>query len=328
MRTIAATLIALLLFSTAVRADDFGPPKDIRDINSAAKRLLANRVRPLNASAIAISDTVVVKDQALLTWRAGSQVALMGLVRYADRWWDALDEVDTDNRTFDPLRPACVLVTAAFPMQPRDVRGDLTPVDPTSVGMTHALMDTARHHNAFANTIAPVPPLSRAGSNLLEAGCVADSFSFNDVPQDFSTAGGVARQPRDVTAGYDVSLRYAANDAAANAHLTSLRARAPSPSEFLSLNAPFAEGGYGTGVVFLYVDTDSKKPIAFQKGGSFDIWVPWVLNDSLRYELEFYTGKTQVGPIKATVFDNVLHFDLPAFSLPPGETLGEVDGYY
>ena len=135
-------------------------------------------------------------------------------------------------------------------------------------------------------------------------------------------------KPRNLTAGYQLTLRYAANNAPAGTQITSLRARAPSPGEFLAQSPPFAGDTYGTGVVFLYVDSDAKKQVTFQKGGSFDVWVPWVLDDSLRYELEFYEGKTVIGPIKATLYDNVLHFDLPAFALPPGETLGEVDGYF
>ncbi|HET7813316.1 MAG TPA: hypothetical protein VFL13_02955, partial [Candidatus Baltobacteraceae bacterium] len=117
MRYIGAALIALLLFPSAARADDFGPPKDIRDVGIAAKRLLAHRIRPLAPSAITISDTVVVKDQALLTWRTGSQQSLMGLVRYADRWWDALDEQEISQRTPDPIS-TCVYVTSAFPLKP------------------------------------------------------------------------------------------------------------------------------------------------------------------------------------------------------------------
>lgn len=306
MRYICAALIALLLCSSAVRADDFGPARDVRAVDIAAKRLLAHRVRPTDPSTIAISDTVIVKDQALLTWRAGSHEALMGLVRYADRWWDAFDEDVND---------LCRRSETNFPLKSGFGTYFLPPADALlEAGFSQSFVSVASAHS---NELIHVPALRHA---------LCDSLS----PHGFSILNGGANihVVRTTTSGYDLFLRYGANDARPETHLTSLRARAPSPSEFLPLSVPFAASGYGTGVVFLYVDTDAKKPIAFQKGGTFDVWVPWMLDDSVRYELEFYTGKTQVGPVKATVYDNVLHFDLPAFSLPPGETMGEVDGYF
>jgi hypothetical protein len=52
-----------------------------------------------------------------------------------------------------------------------------------------------------------------------------------------------------------------------------------------------------------------------------------VLDDTLKYRLSFNGGEDSVGPIVGSIFDNVLHFDLPGFTALPGkELMGEIDG--
>lgn len=308
MRYIGAALIALVLCSSAVRADDFGPAKDIRDVDAAAKRLLAHRIRPLETSAVTFSDTVVVKDQALLTWRADSNEAMMGLVRYAGRWWDAFDHLPP---------PKCPITNAVnFPLTPQYIEDFRFSQSLSAIGFTNELVSAAARHNALFSEM-------RGFRELCDP-----AYPSWVPPVKLNHDHGYIHPYRSATTGYDIWFKYIANDAPADSRITSLRARAPSPSEFLAQSAPFANGTYGTGVVFLYIDSDAKIPVNFKAGAFLNIWAPWALDDSLRYELEFYTGKTEVGPVKAAVHDNVLHFDLPAFSLPPGETMGEVDGYY
>ncbi len=310
MRRCLTVLLTLLVlqYSTA-HAGDYGPQRDLRDVTSAVKHLVAHRLRVAKDDPVlaVVSDVVVVKNQALASWSAGTQRGVMGLMRYEDRWWDAFDETQ---------QPKCPSAGSAFPAKPFALTGLDRPLDPVSVGFDPAFVAAAQTHNsAFA-------ALQRSSAIT----CSDDVYEiFSPV---ISANGGRLTHLRSETSGYDVDLTYARNNALPGARLSSMRVRPPTPAEVLSYPSPPRGAGGTTGVLFLYFDLDSKAPVSFEKGSKFDVWVPWVMDDSLRYELELYEGPTVVGPIKASVFDNVLHFELPAFPLLPGETLGEIDGYW
>ncbi len=69
------------------------------------------------------------------------------------------------------------------------------------------------------------------------------------------------------------------------------------------------------------------KPVAFTPGTTIDVWFPFVLDDELRYTLSFFSDDKPSGQIAGTIFDNTLHFVLPAFVMAPGKTLmAEIDG--
>jgi len=314
------TLTALL--PASAMADDFGAHRDITQVTSAAKHLLAHRLRDMSITpeSAAISDVVVVKDQAVLTWQAGSQQALMGLVRYGDRWWNAFDERPSAPAGV-PVINGCTPARASFPLHKPDPGAKGL----TGVGFTQNLADAALAHNALWQRLSRVQPTTYWDVSQLWFVCPSNTDWPKQLPQSFSDAHRVFGGQGD---GYDFRISYAATDAPADAKITSLRVRAPSLSEMLDSSSPPANYGYSTGVLFFYLDVATSKPISFQAGSSVDVWVPWVLDDSLRYEFQMIQGKTLVTAAKATVHDNVLHFDLPAFTAAGGEFIGEVDGYY
>lgn len=138
-------------------------------------------------------------------------------------------------------------------------------------------------------------------------------------------AGGLVHFPRSQTSGYDFSLRYSANNAGNNTNFAGVRTRPPTHAEFLPYPTPYRY--VADAVMFFDFGVDGSKPVSFQRGSSVDVWFPFVLDDKLKYSIVFSAASTAVGPVTGTIFDNVLHFDLPAFTATPGEPfMGEIDG--
>jgi hypothetical protein len=80
-------------------------------------------------------------------------------------------------------------------------------------------------------------------------------------------------------------------------------------------------------VCFFDVAVSSSKAVTFDRGTVVDVWFPFVLDDQLRYNLSFVSAGKPSGMIFGTVFDNTVHFVLPAFTLDPREPLmAEIDG--
>ncbi len=287
---------ALLLFLAAglshAYADDFGPRHDIGSVRADAQRLLAHRARlaSVDPKNIVLSDVVVVGDQAVLSWDIGKQHGFMGLIRNTNRWWDALDKSPQTGT-------ACWGTTSAYPL-----RDDFSP----------NLIAAAETHNADSRRYRTF------------ARCSSDVY---DVKPDLSIkpAGTMVHLNRSETSGYDIAIRYAANDAIPSAKFQRVYVRPPTAAEFLPYPTPFHY--VSDAVVFFDISIDAQKPVSFQKGGTFDVWFPFVLDDTLKYRLSFGGGQEPVGPIVGTIFDNVLHFDLPGFTALPGkELMGEIDG--
>lgn len=97
-RTVALLLTFLLGATVAVRADDFGPPSEIRSANYDALRLLAHTATSHNlpASAVVVSDTVVVGEWAIASWRAGGQHGIIVVRKQLGQWWDVLQSTPAD----------------------------------------------------------------------------------------------------------------------------------------------------------------------------------------------------------------------------------------
>lgn len=321
MRLARAFIFALAaLLPASALADDFGPHRDIGQVTSAAKHLLAYRLRSANIApeSAVISDVVVVKDQAILTWQAGTNEGLMGLIRYADRWWNAFDERPPAAASV-PVMNECTPARASFPLR----KPDPGTAGLQAFGFTNDLAAAASAHNTLWRRISTIRPTTYWDVSQLWFVCPLVTAAVPHA-QPFSNLHSVFSGQGD---GYNFTLLYAPTDAPPGAK-ASLRVRAPSLSEMLDPSSPPANYGYSTGVLFFYLDVATSKPIAFQPGSTVDVWVPWVLDDSLRYEFQMIEGKTMVGTVKGTVHDNVLHFVLPAFTAADGEFIGEVDGYY
>jgi hypothetical protein len=308
-----AALVVLALLPQAAAADDFGPHGDIAQARSDAQRLLAHRVRESGAdpAKIVISDVVVVQNQALLSWNSGRQHGLMGLVRYLDRWWDAYDNVTI-------IGTPCWQTTETFPLTHNDTLGfEAGARQLVTDGFTANLIAAASAHNAQVRT-----------ADTARAGCSQDVYQ---VKRDVGVHdnGGELHPDRTQTQGYLFSLQFARNNAAPGVAFTRVYGRAPTAGEILANPPPPKEAGGSTDVFLFDLDINGKTPVQFQPGSKVDIWFPFVLDDELHYKISYF-AMGQVSPeIDGTLFDNVLHFDLPAFGMAPGNSLmADVEGWW
>ena len=74
-------------------------------------------------------------------------------------------------------------------------------------------------------------------------------------------------------------------------------------------------------VIFSEITIESPKPVSFAAGGKLTIWFPFVLDDTLRYNMTIAYTDPMVGPLYAKPFDNTLQYTLPAFSAQPVKIL-------
>lgn len=320
----AAALLVLAFLPKGAAADDFGPHRDIAQVRSDARRLLAHRVREtgVEPSKVAISDVVVVQNQALLSWDSGKQHGLMGLVRYLDRWWDALDKLEVSG-------PTCWANTIAFPLTGHNMLfSDPTSEDLSLDGFSRELAAAASSHNADVRKgDATVAAQHRAG-NLVYAGCEDDIY---EVKSDLAVhdIGGRLHPPRTDTQGYLFSLQFARNNAMPGVTFTRVYGRAPTAGEILANPPPPKEAGGSTDVFLFDLAVNGSKPVQFAAGSTLTIWFPFVLDDELRYKISYFAAGRVSPQIDGTLYDNVLHFDLPAFAMAPNDTLmADVEGWW
>jgi hypothetical protein len=326
MRCLKAATALFVLLATGLAnayADDFGPRHDVGTLRSDAPRLLAHRARLANIDPkqIAISDVVVVGDQAVLSWDIGTQHGLMGLVRQDNRWWDALDVVRwVSNKS-------CWSASVHHPIDIQqhtgsNVYGKPSKRDIVSWGLSDSTAAMAGTHNADivpdrANVPSPSATLLRCWAG---EGEIYDAGPGVPIPP----SGGPI-SANDNVDPYQVSITLARNDALPRARITRVYARPPTPAEFLPYPTPYRI--VSDAVMFFDIVVDGPKPVSFQKGTTFDVWFPFVLDDTLKYRIVFSTGEQHIGPIVGSIFDNVVHFEVPGFTALPGkEIMGEIDG--
>jgi hypothetical protein len=119
--------------------------------------------------------------------------------------------------------------------------------------------------------------------------------------------------------GYRMSITFAPNDAS-SATLSDIQGRGPTEAESWITRG-------GNSYFFFSGTVQSTAPVHVQAGTIIDVWFPFVLDDSLHYAITIGHADKPIGPIDGTLQDNVVHFVLPAFALPPGATLmAEVEG--
>lgn len=306
MRQFRAAIALFFLISGCIctaRADDFGPPRDIGSIRADAHMLLARRARvaKIDPKNIVISDVVVVADQAVLSWALGTQRGLIGLVRQNNRWWDALD---ADGPAWS--------IRTAYPLQPY----------PSDVRSTRSVGSDALKARGFSAELAAAALSRNADVARLQSNGVRAADPTH-IP--LNAGGGAAWTMRQDTSGYEITTRYAKNDAAPGSIFARIYARAPTSAEFLPYPTPFRY--VSDAVMFFDIIIDSPKPVSFDRGTVVDVWFPFNIDESLKYRMSIGGGREPIGPVIGSVFDNVVHFELPGFTALPGkELMGEIDG--
>lgn len=286
------------------------------DIRSDAVRLLARRVRAsgVDPKNITVSGVVVRGNQALLSWDSGKDHGLMGLVIAEDRWWDALDMVRAAG-CWSTQRSYPLVASEKYPDGYAPADFEPAPASETlrSYGLSSDLLSAA----------------AAANDDVRNAKGHCNAATYETKPDvRIHAAGGMIHPPmRNFTSGYDITIAYARNDAAPDATLAQLFARAPTQAEFAPNYPPAPGWGGPDAVCFFDIGVGGAKPVTFERGTAIDIWFPFVLDDQLRYNLSFFSAGKPSGMIFGTLFDNTLHFVLPQFTIDPRDALmAEIDG--
>lgn len=230
----------------------------------------------------------------MLSWDAETHTGVMGLVRYLDRWWDALDE---------SAQNGCRWERIVFPL--------------TAHSALSPAMDAAANvHNARFAALQSLQPCAAAEPST-------------PAPVPFSPGGAPIHPALQATSGYDLSLHLAASHVPPGTRVTLLYGRAPTAAEMLPAPTPPRDWGGPNDVFDFDVQIGGRQSVAFAPGSSLDIWFPFVLDDALRYRLSFLSAGKVTGPLEGSIFDNTLHFTLPAFTMAPGDPLtAGIDGWY
>lgn len=162
--------------------------------------------------------------------------------------------------------------------------------------------DAAAHLSPASGGMWNAPPQSHALAPLL--------FSQRDTVE-----------PSAQTDGFGMVLSWATNDAPSDAQLTRVIVRAPTEAE-----SWLAYPG-GNSYCFFSANVQSAHAISVNAGSTLDVWFPFVLEPQLRYSLTIAHVNPAIGPIDATLADNVLHFALPRFTVQQDvQLMGEIEG--
>ena len=254
-----------------------------------------------------------------MSWDVGTNHGLMGLIRQYGRWWDALD-VYGGNDCWDAA-------VTSFPL-PGTMRQDTsrnpTPVSLLAYGLPSALVAQAGHNSDVrANLAIPAPVTQVPSRAVFRPHCEAHYYQFPKL-QPVRPEGSSLSGFRSDTSGYEIRVRYEANNSReAMFHVP--YARPPTQAEIIPY--PTTLHFVSTAVLYFDLTIDGTAPVTFQPGTTIDIWFPFVLDDTLAYDLTIGFAKEPIGPIYAKPFDNVLHYKLPGFTVIPGQTLmAEIDG--
>lgn len=321
---VCAAIFSMALLAAPLRgaASDFGPPRDVGTVRTDARVLLAHRARlaKVDPKAIAISGVVVDADQAVLSWDIGPEHGLMGLIRQDNRWWDALDATSWDQSK------VCWTTIAHYPLNananPQRYQYAMpTTEDLLAWGFSKSLTRAAIHNSDIA-LVRPTPEPTYP--RPIKSDCDSEWYELPDrVP--VNAKGGSLSSLKAQIDPYEMTVFLAPNDAVSGTMVSNLYARPPTHAEFLPYPTPYRI--VSDAVMFFDLTIDAPKPVSFQKGTTFDVWFPFVLDDKLKYSLSFGGGREPIGPVPGSVFDNVVHFDLPGFTALPGkELMGEIDG--
>ena len=290
-RIAPAVLLALVtVFALAPK------PAIASGIESDARRLLARRVRAsgVDPQRIVFSGVALDGAHAVLSWDAGTQHGFMGLLRRDDRWWDSLEML---------RHGAC---------WSSDAEASPSAAFLSASGFDPQFAARAALQNRDVKDALPAcrPPVR--------------------APQPearIEPAGSTMHPVRATTSGYEVTIRYAPNDASADSILARLYVRAPTAAEFAPAVEPPPGWGSSNAFCFFEIEIGGSKPVTFKPGTVMDVWFPFVLDDQLRYDVNYVNGTHASEMIGGSIFDNTLHFVLPAFTLRPGDALmGEIDG--
>lgn len=294
----AALAAVLALSLLGVAPSDDGRPRDVRAVRSAAQTLLRARVQKWGGdpARIAVEGVAVDGAYAIARWRAGNLRGAEGFYYIWDRWWDVMASGNGTNTS--------VWWTCSTPLACNF---------PTNRSAGYQAFKDAGFPQAIVEKAVAVEILTDDRDRKYGYW----SGEHYPILTTIGPAGGRANTSRD---GYDVTWSFGPTDATATQPFH-LGARRPAQQESWT----YYPGG--NAYAFLTVQLDTTAPLNVRAGSTVDVWCPFVLDPSKTYSLTIAKSTQPVGPIVAKLNDNVLHFELPAFTVPPGaELMAEIDG--
>lgn len=292
-RTLIAWLVVLGLALTphVTYAEDGGPGREVRAIRRDLPIILSHFVRQLdnNPKSLVVDDVAVSGDYALAQWHVHGNAGVDGLVNIYGRWWERM--------RFFPI-PFASWETCSAPLT-CGLGSGLDPASLASVGFP----------SDFGGFAARYIPATQTKQHQYEVDWYdASLFGLDPGLEN-------AFDPD----GFELRTKFAPSDAprAARFHATGRR-----PMHGESWDVP-----QGNGYFFFSLTLDSAIALHVGTGTSVDVSFPFVLDPSKTYSLTLGHADPIVGPLNGTLYDNTLHFVLPAFAVAPGaELMGEIDG--
>lgn len=303
VRIVLTAMLFVLALGTAVRADDYGPPRDVRAIRAVIP-ILMSAGTPANGDEpghLEVSVAIVNGDEGVAAWSADGQAGAIGLHRTYDVWWASgtiAHTLESDMWTTFGAHSHRDCVDIAW-----------TSLDALAeelgISQETAQIALARISN-IADAAASSAAWTRSHPRTVRWG-IADGCSSG--LRDAYSDGG----------GYRATLAWTAPR---GLDIVRFTGRAPTRAEFPG-DDPGADAFYFFSLAF-GGDTANARVI----GATLDVWCPFVLDTRLRYTLMLAGGGVAIGPIVGTLHDNTLHFELPSFTATPnGELMGGIDGY-
>lgn len=278
------------------QAKDSGPGRDVRQVRGAAQTLIPNA----NIANVVVDHST---GRALVQWsRADGTRGIDGFAYVYDRWWNLL-HLHTAGRRW------CGSGSPPFS------NGILSLNQPIGIG---DLIDAGVPRTLAAEAVVDFDGFNNRSVQFAQG---IRNLSFpecaNAAPE--TTPGPALRPSPADSDGYAVSiLMPPGSQALAPAKII---ARRPNSVE----NWTYYPGG--NAYVYFNLVTDAGTPVDVPAGTTVDIWCPFVLDTNKTYSLTLAKAAESVGPINGKLRGNILHFELPAFTIPAHTTLaGEVDG--
>lgn len=292
-----ALVLALVAFALCApaSADDYGPRRGVREVRAAVPIIEHARTAALAMGAVTgVDDAIVGHDRAIVDFH-GPHGRGIAVLTYAEaRWWlvgATYEDVRGDASWWDWETPATPLTCAR------------TSTAPTAAFLRTSLgadVATAALWSAHAS-----PPASGQRSTSLPGNLVRDCL-----PDIYPTPYPLARVTNDD--GYRVGW----TTSGAWGGVLDAHGRSPTDAEM---------SGPGANSIFYLYANGGATALAVPKS-TLTIWCPFVLDPSVHYFIEFSGADAQLGPIHATLDDNTLMFEIPAFAAPSDADLrGEVD---
>ena len=295
LRAAFAVLLVIVAWMPVVRAEDHGPRRGVREVRAAVPILVHREMEQLFLGKAVVDDAIVGNDNAIVDFH-GDRGRGIAVLSYKNAiWWlvgSAFEERHASGSwwtTDSPALPAsCTTTTSAAPSAD-DLR--------EALGADAATIALWSSHVGAPQSVVH-PPANTSGD--ISQACYTGTTYIVNGPTDIEN-----------DAGYHVSWTSGKPFGLVAPH-----GRAPNDAE---MSGPGANS-----IFYLYANGGPAPLIA--PASTLTIWCPFVLDTSVHYIIEFAGADGPLGPVRATLNDNTLTFELPAFTAPPNADLrGEVD---